>query len=236
MKPDWDTLANEFKDSKRVVIADVDCTAAGYPLCSRFKVEGFPTLLSFTPLDAKGVPYEGGRELEDLRAHAKSLGPGCTTTTKDECSADDLAALEALLLLPAAELEAEIVELKGKVAAASEAHVEIVRRLRLEFERSEQDVKELQRASAARLRLLRAAYGGDYPPCDDDPFFKDTDGEGCAAYGTKPEFACGHDGYEEACTRCCATCSGTPKCERLASKVADDKGGAAKEAPPKDEV
>ena len=67
MKPAWDTLAEEFKDSKRVVIADVDCTAAGEPICSRFKVEGFPTLKSFSPLDTEGEDYDGGRELDELR-------------------------------------------------------------------------------------------------------------------------------------------------------------------------
>ena len=44
MKPDWDTLAEEFSSSSKVVIADVDCTGEGEPLCSRFEVEGFPTL------------------------------------------------------------------------------------------------------------------------------------------------------------------------------------------------
>ena len=44
MKPDWDTLADEFSSSSKVVIADVDCTGEGEPLCSRFEVEGFPTL------------------------------------------------------------------------------------------------------------------------------------------------------------------------------------------------
>ena len=231
MKPDWDKLADEFINSKRVVIADVDCTAAGEPLCSRFKVEGFPTLKSFLPLDKsrgyEGEPYEGGRELDELRAHAKSLGPGCSSSTRDECSADDLAALEALLVRPADTLEAEIVEVKQRVAAASEAHEELVRSLRAQFEASEQSVKLLKRTSAERLRLLRAAYGGDFPRCDDDPFYKDADGEGCGAYKKKPAFACGHAGYEEACTRCCATCEGTPKCERLA---------AAKAPAPKDEV
>ena len=85
-------------------------------------------------------------------------------------------------------------------------------------------------ASAARLRLLRGAYGGDYPRCDDDPFFADKDGEGCAAYGVKPAFSCGHEGYEGSCKSCCATCSGMPKCELLAAKAPEAEGA------PKDEV
>ncbi len=40
MKPDWDSLADEYKDSKTVIIADVDCTADGKPLCEKFGVKG----------------------------------------------------------------------------------------------------------------------------------------------------------------------------------------------------
>jgi len=218
MKPSWDTLAEEFRDSKTVVIAEVDCTADGEPLCSRFKVEGFPTLKSFSPWDTEGEDYEGERELEELRAHAKSLGPGCSPSTKDECSTEDLAELEALMKLPAGELQAEITQLKSTVSVASEDHAALVKRLNAQFAKSEQKLKEVERTSAARLRLLRAAYGGE-PPCEDDPSFKDGDGDGCAAYGKKPAHQCGHVGYEEVCTRCCATCSSTPKCIRLAAKA-----------------
>jgi len=213
-----------------VVIADVDCTAEGEPLCSRFKVEGYPTLKSFSPLDTEGEEYEGGRDIDELRAHAKSLGPGCSPATKDECSPEDLTELEALMMQPEVQLQAEILELKGKIDAASEAHVALVHSLRAQFEKSEESWMELKRTGAARLKLLRAAYGGDYPPCDDDPSFQDQDGDGCAGYRAKPAFQCGHEGYEEACARCCATCSSTPKCKRLAAKAPE-----VKEAP-KDEV
>merc|ERR1712032_1705338 len=44
MKPDWDSLGAEYKDSTKVVIADVDCTAAGKPLCEKYGVRGYPTI------------------------------------------------------------------------------------------------------------------------------------------------------------------------------------------------
>ena len=40
MKPDWDALGDEYADSKTVVIGDVDCTAAGKPLCEKYGVRG----------------------------------------------------------------------------------------------------------------------------------------------------------------------------------------------------
>jgi hypothetical protein len=219
MKPDWDALADEFKDSTTVVVADVDCTAAGEPLCSRFRVEGFPTLKTFSPPSTEGEDYEDGRKLDELRAHVQSLGPGCTPDTKAMCTAEDLAELESLIGLPAEALEAEIAELKAKMTAASRAHEELLESLQAQFETSEQAVQELKRSVTPRLKLLRAAYGGDYPRCEDDASFEDQDGDGCAGYAAKPDFQCGHPGYEDSCTRCCATCSGTPKCKRLADKA-----------------
>ena len=35
MKPDWDKLAEKFKDSDVVTVADVDCTAAGEKVCRK---------------------------------------------------------------------------------------------------------------------------------------------------------------------------------------------------------
>ena len=40
MKPDWDALGDEYADSKTVIIGDVDCTAAGKPLCEKYGVKG----------------------------------------------------------------------------------------------------------------------------------------------------------------------------------------------------
>jgi hypothetical protein len=75
MKPDWDKLAKEYKGSEAVLIADVDCTAAGEPLCKEHGVSGYPTLKTFASSTAKGVDYQGGRSLSALRAHAQTLGP-----------------------------------------------------------------------------------------------------------------------------------------------------------------
>ena len=40
MKPEWDKLSDEFADSQKVVIADVDCTASGKALCEKYGVQG----------------------------------------------------------------------------------------------------------------------------------------------------------------------------------------------------
>lgn len=74
-QPDWDKLANEYKNSESVLIADVDCTAAGEPLCKTHGVSGYPTIKTFASASAEGEDYSGGRSISALRAHAEGLGP-----------------------------------------------------------------------------------------------------------------------------------------------------------------
>jgi len=67
---------DEFKDSPSALIADVDCTAAGEPLCQKHGVSGYPTIKWGDPNEMKD--YEGGRSFEDLKKFAEeSLGPTC---------------------------------------------------------------------------------------------------------------------------------------------------------------
>merc|ERR1712087_435520 len=51
-------------------IADVDCTAAGKPLCEKYGVRGYPTIKYFNPPDEEGEDYKGGRTLADLKKFA----------------------------------------------------------------------------------------------------------------------------------------------------------------------
>ena len=157
MKPDWDTLAEEFSGSTKVVIADVDCTGEGEPLCSRFGVEGFPTIKSFSPPDTEGEDYEGERDLDAMREFASSLGPGCSAVSKENCGAEELAALEKLMETPAAELEAELTTLKEQLDSASEAHDELLQKLQEQYEQSEEELNKLKKELGPRIKTLRAA-------------------------------------------------------------------------------
>jgi len=68
MKPAWDRLMGDFKDHATALVADVDCTAEGKPLCDASGVKGFPTIKwgSYDSL----ADYEGGRTYEDLKKFA----------------------------------------------------------------------------------------------------------------------------------------------------------------------
>merc|ERR1739845_258005 len=83
MKPDWDKLAAEYKDSSTVVIADVDCTAGGKALCDGVGVRGYPTIKYGDPDDLQD--YKGGRSFADLKKFAEGLGPQCGPANLDLC-------------------------------------------------------------------------------------------------------------------------------------------------------
>jgi len=84
MKPDWEKLMAEYKDSPTTLIADVDCTADGKDLCEAQSVEGFPTIKYGDPDDLQG--YQGGRDLNSTKKFAKeSLGPSCGPANLDLC-------------------------------------------------------------------------------------------------------------------------------------------------------
>ena len=112
MKPDWDKLADEYKDSPTVLIADVDCTASGKPLCEKNGVKGYPTIKTFAAGDEEGTAYEGGRTFDDLKKHAESLGPSCSIDNKELCSAEQLPMLEKYAAMSQARRDAKLVKLK----------------------------------------------------------------------------------------------------------------------------
>ena len=64
----------EFKTHPRVLVADVDCTAAGKALCSQHSIRGYPTLKHGKPGSLKD--YKGGRSLEALKKFAEGLAKG----------------------------------------------------------------------------------------------------------------------------------------------------------------
>jgi thiol-disulfide isomerase/thioredoxin len=68
IKPDWDKLIADFEGSPDKLVADVDCTAEGEPLCTEFGIQGFPTLKWGDPSDLQD--YNGGRSYDDLKQFA----------------------------------------------------------------------------------------------------------------------------------------------------------------------
>ena len=89
MKPDWDKLAEKFKDSDVVTVADVDCTAAGEKVCSKVGVEGYPTIKYWIEGNPKAKDYNGGRSFDALESFAKkTVQKPCDVKTQGNCSDD----------------------------------------------------------------------------------------------------------------------------------------------------
>lgn len=157
MKPDWDKLASAH-DSDKVLIADVDCTGTGEKLCERFGVQGFPTIKYFNPPDEEGEDYEGGRDFDDLDTFAKeNLGPGCSASTKENCTEEQIKELEEVLKMPEAERTKELDALSAASKKASDDHDALLKSLQSQYEESNEAVEKLKKDTAPRIKLLKSA-------------------------------------------------------------------------------
>jgi len=65
LAPIWDELGETFEDEKSVVIGKMDATANAAP--ENIEIRGFPTLVFFPADNKAGVPYNGERDLENLK-------------------------------------------------------------------------------------------------------------------------------------------------------------------------
>lgn len=73
--PTWETLAETFKESEKLVVAKMDATTNDVSPGAPFQVTGFPTI-KFKPAGTREFhDYDGDRSLEDLiefvKKHAK---------------------------------------------------------------------------------------------------------------------------------------------------------------------
>jgi len=158
MKPDWDSLSADYADSKKVIIADVDCTAAGKPLCDKYGVRGYPTIKYFNPPDEEGEDYKGGRDLPALKKFVESdLGPGCSVDAKENCSEEQLKELQQYVDMDASEREAKMTKMKEELKTADDAHNDLLKNLQAQFKESQDALEKLKEESAPVIKLLKAA-------------------------------------------------------------------------------
>jgi len=158
MKPDWDSLAASFEDSKTVIIADVDCTMHGKSLCDKFGVRGYPTIKYFNPPDEEGEDYKGGRDLAALKKFVDTeLGPGCSVDVKENCSEQQLKDLEQYIAMPADEREKKMTDLKAAMKKAEDDHNELLKGLQAQFKESQDGLEKLKEDSAPTIKMLKAA-------------------------------------------------------------------------------
>ena len=107
MKPDWEKLAEEWDGHAVGLVAEVDCTGEGKPLCDANGVKGFPTLKYGDPSNLED--YQGGRSFKDLSKFAtENLKPVCSPTNLDLCDDEKKKQIEEFMALPVSELDEKI--------------------------------------------------------------------------------------------------------------------------------
>ena len=156
MKPDWDSLMEEYKGHESKLIADVDCTSAGKPLCDSNGVKGFPTIKYGDPSDMQD--YKGGRDLKSLKAHAEEkLVPMCSPAKLELCDDEKKAQIVKFQAMSAADLDKLIETESAKIKEAEKTFEEAVKGLQSTYE-GLQKAKEaaIEEVTASGLGIMKA--------------------------------------------------------------------------------
>jgi len=156
MKPAWDKLMEDFKDSKTALVGDADCTADGKALCDKIGVRGYPTIKYGDPNNLED--YKGGRDFDSLKKFAEeNLGPSCGPANLDLCDDDKKAQIAKFSAMSAADLDTAIEE-KGTAMAKLETDFkEFVEGLQKQYtEANEKKDKDVEEMKASGLGIMKS--------------------------------------------------------------------------------
>merc|ERR1711934_1290059 len=147
MKPAWDKLMTAFEGHASALVGDVDCTAAGKPLCDSNGVRGFPSIKWG---DASNLEdYQGGRDFDSLKKFAdENLKPVCSPSNIDLCDADQKATIEKFQAMTEAEL-GEAISGKEKEQEDAEAT------FKSEVDKLQKKYEELQKDKESTLAKIK---------------------------------------------------------------------------------
>lgn len=156
MKPDWDKLMDAYADSNTALIADVDCTAEGKPLCDANGVRGYPTIKWGDPSSLED--YKGGRDFDSLKKFAdENLKPICSPSNIDLCDDEKKAEIEKFLAMGDEELGKLIEEKEKLMEEAEEAFKKGVTELQETYQKlQEEKEKTIEDIKQAGLGLMKA--------------------------------------------------------------------------------
>jgi len=151
---------NKGDRAKTSLIADVDCTAEGKPLCETHGVQGFPTIKWGDPSALEA--YEGGRDYDALKKFAKeNLKPMCSPANLDLCDDEKKKKLEDLQAIPAADLTAKIDAAKAEMKTLEETFETEVKELQATYEKLQKDkdetIAEVKKSGLGLMQAVQAA-------------------------------------------------------------------------------
>jgi len=156
MKPDWDKLMAEFKDSKTALVADVDCTAAGKSLCNKVGVRGYPTIKHGDPNNLED--YKGGRDLSSLQKFAsENLGPSCGPDNLDLCDAEKRKILEDFMTWDTSKIKSTIEENEKTMKDEETKFENAVKELQERYQKLQSDKEEtINKLKDSGLGMMKA--------------------------------------------------------------------------------
>jgi len=159
MKPAWDKLMAEFKDSKTALVADVDCTAGGKDLCSDVGVRGYPTIKYGDPNALED--YKGGRDFDALKKFAEeNLGPTCGPANLDLCDDEKKALIEKFQKMSAGDLDAAIAEKGDAIQKLETDFKEFLEGLQKQYsdanEKKDKDVEAIKNSGLGLMKAVQA--------------------------------------------------------------------------------
>jgi hypothetical protein len=149
-------LSQEWDGHAVGLIAEVDCTAEGKPLCDANGVRGFPTLKYGDP---NGLDdYQGGRTYSDLSKFATAnLKPVCSPGNLELCDADKKKQIENYLALSSDDLTTKIAAEEKKIEDAESDFKDAVQKLQDEYQKLSTDKdKAIQDVKDSGLGLMKA--------------------------------------------------------------------------------
>jgi thiol-disulfide isomerase/thioredoxin len=156
MAPDWEKLAEKWSGHAVGLVAEVDCTTEGKPLCDANGVRGFPTLKYGDPAGLED--YQGSRTYDDLAKFAdETLKPVCSVANIDLCDAEKKAQIETYMKLTVEELNTSITAEEAKLEKAEEDFKEAVSKLQAEYQKLSEDKDEAVAAvKSSGLGLMKS--------------------------------------------------------------------------------
>ena len=161
MKPDWDKVMKEVNGKGSTLVADVDCTAAGKPLCDSNGVQGFPTIKYGDPSALED--YQGGRDYDSLKKFADGLKPTCSPANIDLCDEEQTAEIKKLQDMSAADLDAAIEEKEAEIKAAEKTFEDELEKLQNKYKKISQEkddaIKAVKDSGLGLMKAVKATAG-----------------------------------------------------------------------------
>lgn len=160
MAPDWEKLSGEWEGHAVGLIAEVDCTTEGKPLCDANGVRGFPSLKHGDPTALED--YQGGRTYDDLKKFAdENLKPVCSPSNLDLCDDDMKAKIADLMAKPDEELASAIEAEEKKLEEAEENFKTAVEELQKTYqnlmEKKDADIAAVKGSGLGLMKSVSAA-------------------------------------------------------------------------------